>query len=482
MSTDIRSQLTDLYLSVKVRKSEEINDINEDIIDKERENMKKLPLTDIINYIKNSIDTLIELKAIEKYEQKLEKDEENKNYINQEDPNDLNGLKLYEGMLIAAEKNIRSHIRVSFYYNKFMIQNEQELKLIIDELEAKIDEINNGRYNKKLNDIINNKNNESCDNKYKDLFIRPNNTGLMNHLKKENERLRKLIISYELKNKKNIYKLDNNKNNFNNFAISKFNFKIIQRVKEPKEKKDINRNSIKEYKYDPLNKSIESKKKLRNISKMKKPKIEKIKDINLFDNDYTYMKGKEDLYKKYNNTQIYNNNTLKQRNNLSQRNRKLLVPSNHDSINSNTMRVKNVIINKSINNYILKPVQNLSQNRSHSKIIKKRKIYDNSFINNTYMKTIDERKNLIPSIDKNNLFNSTNPKLFRTLYIQRNKKKENLKKTFYQKPIINKITIYNNINNDNCLQKNVQLSEKIVKKHLHSRYDNNNNNLPFRIQ
>ena len=159
MSTDIRSQLTDLYLSVKVRKSEEINDINEDIIDKERENMKKLPLTDIINYIKNSIDTLIELKAIEKYEQKLEKDEENKNYINQEDPNDLNGLKLYEGMLIAAEKNIRSHIRVSFYYNKFMIQNEQELKLIIDELEAKIDEINNGRYNKKLNDIINNKNN-----------------------------------------------------------------------------------------------------------------------------------------------------------------------------------------------------------------------------------------------------------------------------------------------------------------------------------
>jgi hypothetical protein len=121
MSTDIRSQLTDLYLSVKVRKSEEINDINEDIIDKERENMKKLPLTDIINYIKNSIDTLIELKAIEKYEQKLEKDEENKNYINQEDPNDLNGLKLYEGMLIAAEKNIRSHIRVSFYYNKFMI-------------------------------------------------------------------------------------------------------------------------------------------------------------------------------------------------------------------------------------------------------------------------------------------------------------------------------------------------------------------------
>ena len=119
MSNDIRDQLTDLYLSVKVRKTEEIkeiNDINEEIINNERENLKKLPLTDIISYIQNSIDTLVELKASEKYEQKLEKDEEIKKYINEEDPNDANGLKLYEGMLIQAEKNIRSHIRVSYLF------------------------------------------------------------------------------------------------------------------------------------------------------------------------------------------------------------------------------------------------------------------------------------------------------------------------------------------------------------------------------
>ena len=48
----------------------------------------------------------------EKYEQKLEKDEELKNYVNEEDPDDSNGLKLYEGMLINAEKSIRNHIRV----------------------------------------------------------------------------------------------------------------------------------------------------------------------------------------------------------------------------------------------------------------------------------------------------------------------------------------------------------------------------------
>ena len=109
----------------------------------------------------------------------LEKDEENNNYINKEDPSDLNGLKLYEGMLITAEKNIRNHIR-----------NEQELKLIIDELEGQLDDINNGHNtNKKISENLFN--------------FHPINTGLMNHLKKENEKLRKLVISYELKNKKN---------------------------------------------------------------------------------------------------------------------------------------------------------------------------------------------------------------------------------------------------------------------------------------
>ena len=123
MSNDLREQLTDLYLSVKVRKTDEINEINDEIIDNERESLKKIPLTDLINYIQNSIDTLVELKASEKYEQKLEKEEEIKNYVNEEDPNDANGLKLYEGMLIQAEKNIRNHIRVS---NKIIILKNLE--------------------------------------------------------------------------------------------------------------------------------------------------------------------------------------------------------------------------------------------------------------------------------------------------------------------------------------------------------------------
>ena len=354
--------------------------------------------------------------------------------------------------------------------------------MIIEELETQLDEINNAKNNPKLKNIINIKNNGIDDNKYKDLFIRPNITGLMNHLKKDNEKLRKLLISYELKNKKNIYKLNNNKEN--DFKITKFNIKIIK--KSTKENKNMNKNISRDYnyKYNYSNKSIEISKKFKNIARMKKPEIKRIKDINLFDNDLSYMKEKEGLYQKQNNTQIYNNNTLKERNSsVSQRNRHLLNMNNNNTINSSTMRVKNVIINKNINNYILKPIPNhLSTNRSHSKVIKKRKVYDNSFNNNTLMKTMENRKNINSSLDKNILFINSDSKQKNNQYIKKFKKKENDKEIFYQKPIINKITIYNNINNNGInnnishhLKQRMLLNEKSGKKQINNRYDINNN-------
>lgn len=307
----------------------------------------------------------------------------------------------------------------------------------------------------------------------------------MNHLKKENEKLRRLIISYELKNKKIKYELDKEK--VNDFEISKFNFKITKKPKEIKEKKDINKIISKDYKYDYSNKTIETSKRNKNIARLKKPEVKKIKDINLFDNDLSFMKAKEDLYKKYNNTQVYNNNTFKERSNNSssqRRNRHLLNINDHNTINSSTMRVRNVIINKSINNYILKPIpNNLSSNGSRSKIIKKRKIYDNSFINNSNMRTIENRKNFNSSLDKNCLFKNFNYKQKNNQNIKKVKKKENnIKEIYYQKPIINKITIYNNINNNsngfshsNYIKQKMLLNEKIGKKQIINKYDNNFN-------
>ena len=109
---EIRKQLIDLYLSVKVRKSEEIDKMTSDDVDKERQSLKNYSLLKIMNYIQNSIDILVDLRANELYEKQLEKDESKKHYINYEAPKDANGLKLYEGMLIKLEGDLRTHIRV----------------------------------------------------------------------------------------------------------------------------------------------------------------------------------------------------------------------------------------------------------------------------------------------------------------------------------------------------------------------------------
>ena len=114
---EIKNALIDLYLGVKVRKLSEINNITDELVVEEEQILKKLPVLEIINYISNSIEILSEIKAQEKYEEKILEDEEKEKYINKNDiENDPNGLKLYEGMLIKAESDIRNHIRVSNYY------------------------------------------------------------------------------------------------------------------------------------------------------------------------------------------------------------------------------------------------------------------------------------------------------------------------------------------------------------------------------
>ena len=111
---EIKKALINFYFGVKVRKLDEIKNMSDDLIKQEEKALEKLPPLDIINYISNSIETLISIKVEEKYEQKLLEDEEKEKYRNINDlENDPNGLKLYEGMLIKAESDIRSHIRVS---------------------------------------------------------------------------------------------------------------------------------------------------------------------------------------------------------------------------------------------------------------------------------------------------------------------------------------------------------------------------------
>lgn len=113
---EIKNKLIELYLFLKIRKTEELECITKEDIENEKDSLNNLPIIDIINYIKESIETLIEIKACEKYEEKILNDESKKKYRNSEDKNDENGLMLYEGMLIKAEKDIRKHIRVIILY------------------------------------------------------------------------------------------------------------------------------------------------------------------------------------------------------------------------------------------------------------------------------------------------------------------------------------------------------------------------------
>ncbi len=117
--TEIKNELIDLYLYLKIRKADDLDKITKEDIESEKDSLNLLPVMDIISYIKNTIETLIEIKATEKYEEKISNDESRKTYHNYEDKNDENGLILYEEMLRKAEKDIRRHIRVNIYIISF---------------------------------------------------------------------------------------------------------------------------------------------------------------------------------------------------------------------------------------------------------------------------------------------------------------------------------------------------------------------------
>ena len=109
---EIKNALIELYEGFKIRKTEELENLTDRAIQEEKNKLNKLPVLDLINYISNSFEILSEIKAQQKYEDKLFEDAKKDNYYNYENIADSNGLKLYEGMLIRAEANNRNNIGV----------------------------------------------------------------------------------------------------------------------------------------------------------------------------------------------------------------------------------------------------------------------------------------------------------------------------------------------------------------------------------
>ena len=87
--------------------------MDEEKLLKETENIVNLPLTDIIEYIKSTIDVIASIKFDEKIN-------EYKNYLNE----DKNTASEYETLLQKLEATIRQHIS---YEHQFKIEYEKLL-------------------------------------------------------------------------------------------------------------------------------------------------------------------------------------------------------------------------------------------------------------------------------------------------------------------------------------------------------------------
>ena len=157
--------------------------------------------------------------------------------------------------------------------------------MIIDELESELEDIKSG--NKKINEFDNNidiNNNTGINtNRLKQLSVSLNNTSLINHLKKENERLRKLVVTYEFKTKrfneesKKKNKIKKNLININNH----FYFSIINPNTALNTKTNTNSNStiIVNENNEAFNNSNEKPKTLNNIKiNQNKNSVKEIKD------------------------------------------------------------------------------------------------------------------------------------------------------------------------------------------------------------
>ena len=209
--------LTKLYINLKFQKNDNVEN-KEDKKTEEMQHLKKLSLIDLIKFITNFIECLLEIKKMDN-ELLQDKNEEKPLY------------KQYEELLIKAEDDIRKHIKVSRLFNLINLQIEQELKIRIEDLEFELDDYRTGKIKGKRRNLsclneprdyckngnnykINNNENVIKSNEkikiihsnnilQKPISVNSNNNYLLTKLKKENDNLRLRLSKYECNNNKN---------------------------------------------------------------------------------------------------------------------------------------------------------------------------------------------------------------------------------------------------------------------------------------
>jgi hypothetical protein len=169
-----KTALINLYLHLKNYSSNKKNQKKEEDI----EHLSSLTEINIIKYIKDSIDAIVQHMA----EKKI--NDYNSQFTNENIQQD------YEAMLVKYEKDIRGHIKT-----------EHQLKLYADSLQNNIEDLEKG------------KTDQTTNNNYREIIYEKNN--IINELKKENGYNKKLMKSYEEQN----IKLSDNEKKFKNLIL-----------------------------------------------------------------------------------------------------------------------------------------------------------------------------------------------------------------------------------------------------------------------
>lgn len=131
---EIKAALIDLFLNVKVRSKDEISDFTDDKLEEEREKLGDASLKALINYVKTSIEILMNLKVedymtIKNQEKQASKQNEATTLSQSSSRMSVEPPQDYEEVIQKFEADIRKHIRI-----------EQQMKLHSESLQQKIED------------------------------------------------------------------------------------------------------------------------------------------------------------------------------------------------------------------------------------------------------------------------------------------------------------------------------------------------------
>jgi hypothetical protein len=159
----LQEAIIELYLNVKVRSNDEINNYDEGMFEKEKAKLREVDPHTVLDYIKSSIEILMNLKSEEHTVNKRKKKSKSKDrkLAFNEDSDIMSATsqslcstlekfkegppKEYEEAIQKLEGDVRMHIRV-----------EQQMRLHIENLQQKIEDLerdNNNNLKKIKNDV-----------------------------------------------------------------------------------------------------------------------------------------------------------------------------------------------------------------------------------------------------------------------------------------------------------------------------------------